>query len=46
MGRGVGRQKLAEWRRRLVGYELTGLAPAEFCRREGVVVLCAHCLES
>ena len=38
MGRGVNRQKLADWQRRLVRYEQTGLTPAEFCRREGVSV--------
>ena len=38
MGRGVDRQKLADWQRRMVRYEQTGLTPAEFCRREGVSV--------
>ena len=38
MGRGVDRKKLADWQRRLVRYERTGLTAAEFCKRERVSV--------
>lgn len=38
MGRGVDQRKLAEWRRRIVRQESSGLSVAAFCRREGVSV--------
>jgi len=38
MGRGVDRDKLAAWRRRLARHAKSGLTAAEFCRRERVSV--------
>jgi hypothetical protein len=38
MARGVDRDKLAAWRRRLARHAKSGLTAAEFCRREQVSV--------
>ena len=38
MARGVDRNKLAAWRRRLARHASSGLTAAEFCRRERVSV--------